>query len=454
VWNHFSLRLCQIVGLIKADLRRPFLLLLTVSFVVCGLLEATDVAMSSQKVFDIHTDPDPGAGTETEGQIGGKEQRFKYTTLTGYFLQDDPSTDPYGFDFTKTNFGLIDRTYESDSSLPNNGRDLTGWERFEHHVSELNKNANRVRHESGTATQVEYKLLFLGRHGNGFHNVAERYYGAVAWDCYFSTLDSDKDKIMTWADAHLTKEGVRQAKEANTFWKDQIKDERISLPQSYYVSPLDRALETANVTFGDLQPSGNSFRPTVMERAREGAGIHTCDRRSSVTYIKSRFPKFITDEDPLLTETDTFWDPIYRETNEALAIRQAKLLDSIVAKDQNERISITAHSGAISMLLHAIGHRKFVLGTGAVIPVLIKAEPVSQRATRRHEDDHDDVGAGTHIEYEIEDRDKWQTIPKCPADLDLEAIGFQRWKMGLKEFLAGVENGTLQIEEVAFKGRH
>lgn len=392
--------------------------------------------MSSQKVFDIHTDPDPGAGPEIVGQDNEKEPRYKYTTITGYFLQDDPSTDPFGFDFTKTNFGLIDRPYDSDSSLPNNGRDLTGWERFEHHLSKLNQDAKKTRDGAGKAADVSYKLLFLGRHGNGFHNVAERYYGNVAWDCYFSALDSDKDNVMTWSDAHLTKEGIRQAQEANTFWKHQIKVERISLPQSYYVSPLDRALETANVTFGDLQPNGAAFRPIVVERAREGSGIHTCDRRSSVTYIKSRFPTFITNADPLLTEEDTYWDPIYRETNEALTIRQAKLLDSIVTKDKNERISITAHSGAIAMFLHAIGHQKFGLGTGAVIPVLVKAEPLSQPTDF------------------IDDRDKWQTIPKCPEGLDLETVGFQRWKMGLKEFLAGVENGTLQIEEMAFKGRH
>ena len=106
------------------------------------------------------------------------------------------------------------------------------------------------------------------------------------------------------------------------------------------------------------------------------------------------------------------------------------------------------------MLLHAVGHRKFVLGTGAVIPVLIKVEPADHKSMVRDENDPAGVGLPTQLDYEIEEGDKWQTIPKCPADLDLETIGFQRWKMGLKEFLAGVENGTLQIEEVAFKGRH
>lgn len=413
--------------------------------------------MSGQRVLDIHTDPDLDAGGEggtqhTAGQ--GLHQKYRYTTLGGYFLQDEQATNPTGFDFTKTNFGLIDRAYDSDRSLPNNGQDSTGWERFEHHVSQLNEQAKDASHGSSPTSQVCYRLLFLGRHGNGYHNVAERYYGPEAWDCHYSALDGDQEGIMTWADAHLTKEGIRQAKDANTFWKRQIKEQRISLPQSYYVSPLDRAMETANVTFGDLETSGQGFRPTVMERAREGTGIHTCDRRSTVTYIKSRFPNFVTTADPLLTETDEFWDPDLRETDEALSIRQGKLLDSIFVKDSNERISVTAHSGAISMLLRAIGHRKFALATGAVIPVLVKAEPVSEQPSRRHGDEPDTVTGGNGLEDERGDRSKWQPIPACPAHLNLDTIGQERWDMGLREFLSGVENGTVQIEEVAFHGRH
>lgn len=34
--------------------------------------------------------------------------------------------------------------------------------------------------ESGDG--VEYKLLFLGRHGQGYHNVAEEFYGTEMWD--------------------------------------------------------------------------------------------------------------------------------------------------------------------------------------------------------------------------------------------------------------------------------
>ena len=31
-------------------------------------------------------------------------------------------------------------------------------------------------------SNVQYKVLFLGRHGEGVHNVAERRYGTKAWD--------------------------------------------------------------------------------------------------------------------------------------------------------------------------------------------------------------------------------------------------------------------------------
>jgi hypothetical protein len=31
-------------------------------------------------------------------------------------------------------------------------------------------------------TNIRYKLLYVGRHGEGYHNVAEDFYGTPAWD--------------------------------------------------------------------------------------------------------------------------------------------------------------------------------------------------------------------------------------------------------------------------------
>ncbi|GLB06052.1 hypothetical protein AtubIFM57258_001348 [Aspergillus tubingensis] len=98
---------------------------------------------------------------------------INYTTVTGYFLQDEASTDASTFDYTTTNFGLINRTYPSDNTHNHNDNQLTQWERFHHHITTLN------HHSPPT---ISYKVLFLGRHGEGYHNAAESYYGTPAWN--------------------------------------------------------------------------------------------------------------------------------------------------------------------------------------------------------------------------------------------------------------------------------
>lgn len=70
-----------------------------------------------------------------------------------------------GFNFQSTsNFGLIVRDGSSIQAQ---------WQKFIQDVEELNS--------LGGGT-VRYKVLFLGRHGEGVHNVAEKRYGTKAWD--------------------------------------------------------------------------------------------------------------------------------------------------------------------------------------------------------------------------------------------------------------------------------
>jgi broad specificity phosphatase PhoE len=104
----------------------------------------------------------------------------------------------------------------------------------------------------------------MGRHGEGFHNVAEAFYGTEAWDCYWSKLDGNG--TISWADARITEKGASQALLANAFWKKGLADSKIPAPQSYYTSPMDRCLATANLTFSGLElPSERQFKPMVKE---------------------------------------------------------------------------------------------------------------------------------------------------------------------------------------------
>ncbi len=200
---------------------------------------------------------------------------------------------------------------------------------------------------------------------------------------------------MTWADAHLTKLGVQQAEEAHDFWGEQIEKQNISTPQSYYVSPLDRAINTADVTFRRLKLGARPYKPLIKEMLREGNGLHTCDRRSTRSAIAARWPEYEIEKS--FTEDDELWRPDLRESFTALTERLRGLLDDIFTHDDSTRISLTAHSGAIAATLQAVGHRKFQLQTGGVIPVLLKVESV-------------------HGKRPKVDVDPWQPKPDCDGE--------------------------------------
>ncbi|PIG84318.1 phosphoglycerate mutase family protein [Aspergillus arachidicola] len=262
---------------------------------------------------------------------------FNFTTVTGYFLQDDPKTDPDNFDYVSSNFGLIPRSYDSDTEFDPEGR-KTQWERFKYHIDKLNR-------DSGPETQ--FKLLFLGRHGEGVHNVAESKYGTELWDCYWSLQNGDETG--TWVDARLTPLGISQAETANQAWRTQIQN-NIPSPQSYYVSPLNRCLATASITFKDLGlPHTEPFRPLIKELLRETLGLHTCDSRSSKTAIAEEYPLYRFEEG--FAEEDPLYDPELRESDSARDVRLRELLSDVFAHDESTVVSLTAHSGAITSIL-------------------------------------------------------------------------------------------------------
>jgi broad specificity phosphatase PhoE len=261
----------------------------------------------------------------------------------------------------KENFGLIARTYGTESTLDEAAQQE--WKSFERHVRHLD-------HQSKSGES--YKVLFLGRHGQGWHNVAESKYGTKAWDCYYSLLDGYDG--MQWSDALLTDLGKEQARDVNQLWK-RLLPKGIPPPETYYVSPLTRTIETANLSFNGLDlPEDRLYKPIGKELVREALGVHTCDRRSSASYIRSHFPHVTLE--PGFSEEDPLWEAHYREPRSARKYRLSQFLDDVFEHDDGVFLSFTSHSGAIASILEAIGHREFALQTGGVIPVLVKATRV------------------------------------------------------------------------------
>ncbi|KAG9243022.1 histidine phosphatase superfamily [Calycina marina] len=295
----------------------------------------------------------------TMGKSLPPDEFARYEVITGFFQQDDPSTVPGTFDYANHNFGLIDQVYDTDADYDTT-ESKTQWQRFDHKVFRLNRESRRL---------VQYKIMFLARHGEGYHNVAESYYGTPAWNCYWSLLDGNT--TTTWADAHLTSAGIAQATKANTYWKTMLATQKISTPESYYSSPLYRCLDTARITFTGLETDDrHPFLPTIKELLREGIGAHTCDRRSNKSVIANAFPRWRFEEG--FSEEDELWKPLVRETESAQDARSKIVLDDIFATDSNTYIAVSTHSGEIASLLRVLGHRVFSLSTGQIIPVLVK----------------------------------------------------------------------------------
>jgi hypothetical protein len=71
-----------------------------------------------------------------------------------------------------TNLGLLNRSYPTDDEYDPKGA-KTQWQRFEYYLDHLTKTCGETE---------QYKLLYMGRHGEGYHNVAEAFYGTPAWD--------------------------------------------------------------------------------------------------------------------------------------------------------------------------------------------------------------------------------------------------------------------------------
>ena len=166
------------------------------------------------------------------------------------------------------------------------------------------------------------------------------------------------------------------------------------MPQHFYVSPLARCLDTAHIEFArfhsteDPSSPDRAFRPIVKELLREENGRHTCDRRSSKTWIQQNHPECVIE--PSFTEEDELWSADVREPWDAHRERVAEVLRDIFGelqggsdgstegirrrKRETAFVSLTSHSGTMVRMSEVLGHRKFPVSPGGVLPVLVKVE--------------------------------------------------------------------------------
>ena len=110
-----------------------------------------------------HTSSSASSTTKPPGSTSTPhpDSIIQYSVVPGYFVQADNATsDGSAFDYATKNFGLTNQTYDTDTDAS-----LTQWQRFAVKLEDLQASAPK---------DTSYKMVFMGRHGEGFHNAMVR----------------------------------------------------------------------------------------------------------------------------------------------------------------------------------------------------------------------------------------------------------------------------------------
>lgn len=308
------------------------------------------------------------------------------STVKGFFdiksrLSNRLDPEDLRFDYSYT-ISISPALYNRSSPAPSSER----WEALEGIIER--KNTEYIKNSRDT----RYKVLFLARHGQGYHNVAEeKYRENKAWECYWAMQAGDEDS--TWGpDAKLTPHGIAEAKKKGEVWRQHIED-GAPIPERHFVSPLSRSIRTMEETWKDVYgwlggtphpraPTG--VRPVVKELLRETMSLHYSDHRSSLNYLYTTYPYLIFSPQPICYSENAVpfpnEDPFWNFHRESMAMRDHRIktaLQEIIAESGNATyIGVTAHFGVIESALTVLGGELTPhLGTTGVVPVVVKVEP-------------------------------------------------------------------------------
>ena len=206
------------------------------------------------------------------------------------------------------------------------------------------------------------KTLYLIRHAEGIHNVAENTVGKVQWkDC-----EAKKDKYI---DATLTNQGIIQATQLRQYIEKECSKIKFDC---IITSPLTRAIQTANI--GCSHYIGK-LPFIASELVREITGIHKCDKRSSTTKLVGKYPH-VNFTMTIASDDDPLWKKDVREPIDQIKQRALDFLKIVFTLESNN-IIVVSHSQFIKCLLQLLDHPlmkqvpEYIVPHCQVIPVCV-----------------------------------------------------------------------------------
>lgn len=190
------------------------------------------------------------------------------------------------------------------------------------------------------------KIVHFQRHGQGYHNLLYlvlKDNGVELEDIYKNDPVKNPFVRPEIVDSPLTEHGRTQCMEQRKSYASKLN------PELIIVSPMHRALQTAQITFRDF----GSVPFVAHELCREELGLLTCNRRRPLSDTKKEFPDIdfsLLDQ----IDEDKLWNPDERECPSDKSKRIYDFLVHFVLERPEQEIAIVGHSAWLFNMTNAV----------------------------------------------------------------------------------------------------
>jgi len=205
-----------------------------------------------------------------------------------------------------------------------------------------------TRYTPGQVPDKNAKIVHFQRHGQGYHNLMYNILsdaGAPVLDVYDPDPMHNPFVRPEMVDAPLTELGRQQCSQQRVY-ASQLN------PQVLIVSPLHRAIQTAQITFADF---GGKIPFIAHEGCREEMGLLVCNKRRPLSETIQDYPRI---DFSLMKATaddqDTLWNPHARESPKAISQRIYHFLTEFLRHRPEQELAVVGHSAWLFNMGHTV----------------------------------------------------------------------------------------------------
>ena len=232
---------------------------------------------------------------------------------------------------------------------------------------------SKLTREEQVRNKIITKRIHFIRHGEGYHNVAQREWRQKSdYTPGTEPYTIDNDPKYTYIDALLTPKGEEQAVSLQNYVVQNCGSCTMLV-----MSPMRRATQTGLLAFTKEIDAFRNIKKVPLkivakEEAHERSNPHTCDKRLDVNDLKKFFYQteatqygdildkagLKIDYSEISSESDPYWgNGLVREEQLSVAKRGCKLMKWIFEMEDME-ITIAAHSGILMAIFETVVKNK------------------------------------------------------------------------------------------------